>query len=146
MNGGARGNTNGHNRHSIRLKGYDYSQPGAYFITICTQNRECLFGEIEHGVMRLNAMGELVKYTWDDLVHHVAGIALGPFAVMPNHVHGIIEIVVGAGPGPARDSRPTGAGLEPARTEPARTEPARTEPARVIPVATVIKVKHRLQF
>jgi len=130
MNDGARGNTNGHGRRSIRLKGYDYSQPGAYFVTICTQNRECLFGEIEHGVMRLNAMGEMVKFTWDDRVHHVAGIALGPFAVMPNHVHGIIEIVVGAGPGPAR--------TEPARTEPARAIPvgAGSEPAPTAPTGT----------
>ena len=117
MNDVAREDVNVHNRHSIRLKGYDYSQPGAYFITICTHGRECLFGEIENGEMRLNAMGEMVKFTWDDLGHHIPGIALGPFVVMPNHAHGIIEIVaVGAG------------------SEPARTEPARTEPARVIPV------------
>jgi putative transposase len=51
-------------RHSIRLSGYDYSQNGAYFITICTQNRECLFGDIENGEMRLNDTGLIVSEEW----------------------------------------------------------------------------------
>ncbi|GAP16093.1 transposase [Longilinea arvoryzae] len=109
------------NRHSIRLKGYDYSQPGAYFVTICTHHNECLFGEVVNGDMVLNALGEQVRFTWFDLVNHVPNIELGPFGIMPNHVHGVIEIVdgsvVGAGSGPAM----VRAGSEPARTEPART-------------------------
>ena len=111
-----------HHRRSIRLKGYDYSQAGAYFITICAHNRECLFGEIVDEEMVLNEYGKLVEYTWADLVNHVEGIELVAFVVMPNHVHGIIDIV--------------GAGSEPARTEPARTEPARTEPAPTEPAPT----------
>lgn len=99
----AREETKRGSRRSIRLKGYDYSQPGAYFITICTHGRECLYGEIENGEMQLNAAGEAVRFTWFDLVNHVAGIILGPFVIMPNHAHGVIEIVaVGAGSQPAR--------------------------------------------
>ncbi len=110
--------TAGNYRRSIRLKGYDYSQPGAYFVTICTQNRECLFGEIENGKMQLNAMGDVVNFTWNDLVNHVAGIELGPFGIMPNHVHGIIEIHVGAGSKPAQIETGLRAGHGPARTGP----------------------------
>jgi hypothetical protein len=90
-----------HHRRSIRLRGYDYSQAGAYFVTICAQGRECLFGEVVDGEMRLNALGEIVHWTWGDLPNHVARIVLDEFVVMPNHIHGIIMIgdqsVVGAG-------------------------------------------------
>jgi REP element-mobilizing transposase RayT len=103
------------NRHSIRLPGYDYSQPGAYFVTICTYHGECLFGEVVNGEMVLNAAGEQVRFTWFDLVNHVPNIELGPFGIMPNHVHGVIEIVgennvragsVRAGHGPAPTALP----------------------------------------
>ena len=104
----------GHRRHSIRLKGYDYAQVGAYFITICAYQRECLFGEIVNGEMRVNEFGRVVQYTWDDLINHVDGIELGEFVVMPNHVHGII-IIVGAGSEPAPTTEPV------PTTEPART-------------------------
>ncbi|MFN3477710.1 MAG: transposase, partial [Candidatus Methylomirabilales bacterium] len=53
-----------HHRHSIRLPRYDYTQPGAYFVTICTQDRECLFGDVVDGAMRLNELGEIVAWTW----------------------------------------------------------------------------------
>jgi putative transposase len=122
-----------HHRRSIRLPGYDYSTPGAYFVTICTHHREYLFGEIvtspsvgagsepaptniiptdiapindtpvnhvpanidrtEITTMRLNDYGKIIQFTWDDLVNHIAGIELGPFVVMPNHVHGVIKII-----------------------------------------------------
>jgi REP element-mobilizing transposase RayT len=113
-----------HHRRSIRLKGYDYAQPGAYFITICTQDRAYLFGEVVDGEMRLNEYGKVVEFTWHDLVNHVSGIALDAFVVMPNHVHGIVIIT----DGPAATTA-VGAGSEPAPTEPAPTEPAPTEPA-----------------
>ncbi len=106
-----------HHRRSIRLTGYDYTQPGAYFVTICTQGRACLFGEVLDGAMRLNPFGELVQMTWHDLPHHVDDIVLDAFVVMPNHVHGIIMIVEPS----------VGAGSEPAPTEPAPT-PATDEP------------------
>lgn len=87
-----------HCRHSIRIKGYDYTSPGAYFITIVTYRREGLFGEISNGKMELNGMGKIVERVWHDLVNHYSNIELGSFVVMPNHVHGIIVIKeVGAG-------------------------------------------------
>ena len=86
-----------HHRRSIRLKGYDYSQAGAYFFTICTRDRGCLFGEIVDGEMRLNSLGEIVQDCWDDLPRHYPQIELDAFVIMPNHVHGIVFITdVGA--------------------------------------------------
>jgi REP element-mobilizing transposase RayT len=80
-------------RHSVRLKGYDYSQSGAYFVTICAQGRECLFGEVVDGGMRLNQVGLLVESSWHTLPRHFGGIILDECVVMPNHFHGIIQIV-----------------------------------------------------
>src|SRR5512135_2910342 len=81
-----------HHRRSIRLKGYDYSQSGAYFVTICTQNRECLFGDIVDGKMRLNDAGRMIHRTWNDVPIKYPNIEIDEFIVMPNHVHGIIVI------------------------------------------------------
>lgn len=89
-----------HHRRSIRLQGYDYSQSGAYYVTIVTHGRECLFGEVVNGAMQLNEYGKIVEFTWNDLVNHVNGIELDVFVVMPNHVHGIV-VIVGAGSEPA---------------------------------------------
>ena len=86
-----------HRRRSIRLQGYDYSQAGAYFISICTQNRECLFGEIVGGKMALNYAGAMIQTVWDEIPFHYAGIEIDEFVVMPNHIHGII-VIVGATP------------------------------------------------
>ncbi|MCL6512678.1 MAG: hypothetical protein K6U78_18570 [Anaerolineae bacterium] len=92
---------NRHHRRSIRLRGYDYSQAGAYFVTIVTQNREPLFGEIVNGEMRLNESGACVVRWWEDIPRHFPGVDTDAFVVMPNHVHGIIVITdadnVGAG-------------------------------------------------
>jgi len=90
-----------HHRRSIRLKGYDYSQAGAYFVTICTKARGCLFGEIIDGEMVLNPFGEVVQACWDDLPRHYPHVELDAFVIMPNHAHGIIMISVGAGFKPA---------------------------------------------
>ena len=81
-----------HHRRSIRLPGYDYSQPGFYFVTICIYQRECLLGEIEEGIMKLSRYGEVVEYNWFNLTRIYSHIALNTFAIMPNHFHGIIEI------------------------------------------------------
>lgn len=81
-----------HNRRSIRLKEYDYARPGEYFITICARGRECIFGEIVDGEMRLSQFGNIVRDTWNDLPNHNRGIELDAFVVMPNHIHGIIII------------------------------------------------------
>ena len=81
-----------HHRKSIRLKGYDYSQEGAYFVTICTQNRKCMFGEIKNGKMILNDGGAIVKKYWNEIPKHYPIVILDEFVVMPNHVHGMIII------------------------------------------------------
>ena len=81
-----------HHRRSIRLKGYDYSQNGAYFVTICVQNRECLFGEIENGEMVLNDAGKIIKTKWEQLLKYFFNIKLNEFVIMPNHVHRILII------------------------------------------------------
>jgi REP element-mobilizing transposase RayT len=79
-------------RHSIRLSGYDYSQAGAYFVTICTLNRRLLFGEIHDGEMHLNAFGRMASAQWLLLAYHFTNLELGEFVIMPNHVHGILVI------------------------------------------------------
>lgn len=86
-------NPNIHQRHSIRLSGYDYSQPGAYFVTICVKNRECLFGDIVDGEMRLNGAGIMVQQWYHELASHFADIQCGDFICMPNHLHFIINNV-----------------------------------------------------
>ena len=81
-----------HRRRSIRLRGYDYSQAGAYFVTIVTRNRECLFGEVVEDLMRLNDAGRMVAQCWHELAAHFPHLELDEFVVMPNHVHGIITV------------------------------------------------------
>ena len=81
-----------HHRRSIRLKGYDYSQAGLYFITICIQNRACLLGKIINGEMNLNEAGTMVKNEWFKLPKRFSNIKLHENIVMPNHFHAILEI------------------------------------------------------
>jgi REP element-mobilizing transposase RayT len=83
-----------HHRRSIRLRGYDYSQAGAYFVTVCVQGREPLFGDVVDGEMRLNDAGQMVAQCWQELPAHFPHLELDEFVVMPNHMHGII--IVGA--------------------------------------------------
>lgn len=82
-----------HHRRSIRLKGYDYSQAGLYFITICSQNRICRFGEIVTATMILNHAGKMVDDEWLALVDRFPNIVLHEYSIMPNHFHCILEIV-----------------------------------------------------
>lgn len=82
-----------HKRRSIRLKGYDYSQAGLYFITICVQNRRHLFGNIENGKMILNDAGKMIETEWKNLKNRFPNIELHEYVIMPNHFHGILEIV-----------------------------------------------------
>ncbi|OWY67534.1 transposase [cyanobacterium TDX16] len=79
-----------HNRHSIRLQNYNYSTAGAYFITICTHQRECLFGEISEGVMQLSQLGQVAQSHWMNLPKYHSNLYLKTFVVMPNHLHGIL--------------------------------------------------------
>jgi len=82
-----------HHRRSIRLKTYDYSREGFYFITICTQNQLCLFGEIENGEMISNDAGKMVERQCQELIYRFDNIKSDKFIVMPNHFHGIINPV-----------------------------------------------------
>jgi REP element-mobilizing transposase RayT len=86
-----------HRRRSIRLRGFDYSQCGAYFVTICAQDKMHLFGAIEKGRMHLNDCGIIVAESWDWLAAQYDYVALDEYAVMPNHFHGIIVIAGGDG-------------------------------------------------
>jgi len=97
-----------HRRRSIRLREYDYTQPGAYFITVVAHGRNMLFGEIAGGATQLNEFGRIVECAWTDLQKHYLGVECYEFVVMPNHTHGIImwgEPIVGAGLKPAPTSR-----------------------------------------
>jgi REP element-mobilizing transposase RayT len=95
-------------RRSIRLPEYDYSGPGLYFVTICTDGRRCLFGEIVGQRMTLNESGRLVESCWREIPDHFSHIDLDDFVVMPNHLHGIVGIAEpvgathGSPPGTAR--------------------------------------------
>ncbi len=82
-----------HHRKSIRLKNYDYSKEGLYFITICTQDKECLFGEIIDGKMILNIAGIMIEKIYNELANYFENIQINDYVIMPNHFHCIIEIV-----------------------------------------------------
>jgi len=103
-----------HHRRSIRLKGYDYTSPGAYFVTICTHDRACTFGEVIEGDMRLNPYGRVVDTYWSRIPRHFPHVMLDAWVVMPNHVHGIIVITdapsEGADTSPPADERGDGRG------------------------------------
>jgi len=79
-------------RKSIRLKEYDYSQPGEYFVTICTKNHECIFGAIINDQMDLNERGRIVDQCWKGIPEHFPNVELDEYVVMPNHLHGIIVL------------------------------------------------------
>ncbi len=81
-----------HHRHSIRLPNYDYSQPGAYFVTVVTYQRILLFGNIVNQEMQLNDFGKIADECWSVIPAHFPNIELGAYVIMPNHVHGIIMI------------------------------------------------------
>jgi len=96
-----------HHRRSIRLKGYDYSQPGLYFITICCQDRINRFGSVENGEMVLNEFGHIARIEWQKLTERFFDMDLGAFQIMPNHIHGIILL---------KDT-PAGTGFTPVQNE-----------------------------
>lgn len=79
-------------RRAMRLRGYDYSQPGAYFVTICAQYRKCLFATIIDGKMQLNEIGQIVVECWNRMPQHFPSVELDGYVVMPNHTHGIIRL------------------------------------------------------
>ncbi len=83
-------------RKSMRLPGYDYTTAGAYFITVCTYNREYLFGKYENSAIILNDAGKMISDVWYEIPNYYPGNNIDAFVVMPNHIHGII--FVGTGP------------------------------------------------
>ncbi len=91
-----RNNANNHNQHperkNLRLAYYDYSSPGAYFITIVVQNRLCLFGNISNNDVNHNQAGEMIGFWWKEIAKKYPGVVPGMFVVMPNHFHGVLEI------------------------------------------------------
>ncbi len=109
-----------HHRRSIRLKGYDYSQSGIYFVTICTKDKEHTFGIIKNGEIALNKYGNIVKNEWMKTPKIRKEIELHRFIVMPNHIHGIVEIIDGRGDRPVA---PTGKPFTPPMAIPAIKEP-----------------------
>ena len=97
-----------HNRHSIRLPGYDYSRAGAYYLTINTHKKEHLLSEVVGGVVQLTPVGEIVQKEWLKIPTNFSNVALDAFVIMPNHIHGILvftEGEVGAGKGKAFELR-----------------------------------------
>ncbi len=86
-------NPNLHHRRSIRLAGYDYSQSGAYFVTICTVHRACLLGEVLDGEMTLSTLGCVVDECWLWLQNQYEFVELDTYVIMPNHLHGVIFIL-----------------------------------------------------
>ena len=82
-------------RKSPRLRGYDYTQGGAYFVTICTHKRLHMFGRIADGVMLLHPMGQIAADCWAAIPDHFTGVELDVSIVMPNHVHGIVVLAGG---------------------------------------------------
>jgi len=97
----------GKHRCSIRLKNYDYSQAGGYFVTICTQNNECVFGEVINEEMRLNKYGKIVKDEWLRTREIRSNVMLDEYIVMPDHFHGIILIIDDVFVGATRRVAPT---------------------------------------
>jgi putative transposase len=92
-------------RRTLRLKKFNYSTAAIYFVTVCTRDRQAFFGNVDGGHMCPSVMGRIVSECWFELPYHYARLELGAFALMPNHVHGLISL---------RDS--VGAGLRPAPT------------------------------
>jgi len=132
-----------HHRRSVRLPAYDYTQPGAYFVTICSQHRECVFGEVLQGQMILNGPGQMVELVWRQLPQWYPGVEVDAFAIMPNHVHGIVVLVgagpVGAGPRacPEHSGRP--------QVDSGRPQVDSGQPQGVAPTMSLPDVIHRFK-
>ena len=82
-------------RKSPRLAGYDYSEAGYYFVTLCTREQECLFGEIIEDSMHLNNIGQMIASMWRAMPERLEQVDLDSFVVMPNHIHGIVSLEKG---------------------------------------------------
>ena len=110
---------NKHQRKSIRLPGYDYSQAGYYFVTICCDQRQCMFGDIVDGAMQLNPFGEIVSETYQ-LLSRYSHVNLDEWIVMPNHFHGIIVLADKPCRGVSRNAPTVNSDIQPINCEPKR--------------------------
>jgi len=124
-----------HRRSSIRLKNYDYSRDGAYFVTICTQGRECLLGKIKNEEVELSPAGKMIQEIWKNLPQHHPGFEMDEFIVMPNHIHGIIILMENVGVG--LRAYPS--------TEMAEPKQKAGQPRRVAPTITLPEVVHHFK-
>ena len=145
----AKYNPDVHHRQSARLKDYDYSQSGAYFITICAQNRKCLFGEIKNAEMELNEAGKMVQAVWKELPQYHPGFEMDGFVAMPNHVHGIILLAENVGVG-LRAYPPANTGKTSQQTEQPKQKtgqpPLKTgQPRRAAPTITLPDIVHHFK-
>jgi len=109
-------------RKRTRLKEYDYSTERAYFITICTQGKQCLFGHISDGGMRQSEFGRIVHFCWQELDSQYPAIRLDCFTVMPNLVHGVIFLVGTGSPRPDIPSRQLGGETPPLQNQPSLSQ------------------------
>lgn len=112
-----------HHRRSIRLRGHDYAGGGAYFITICTQDKQCVLGRIAEGQMFVNEAGQIVQRAWERLPESFPGVLLDTFQIMPNHLHAVL-VIPGAGLEPGLAWATSAPMFEPGRK--AESAPSRT--------------------
>ena len=140
-----------HRRRSIRLKNYDYTQTGAYFVTCCVQNRSSLFGAVVKGQMLLNDAGRMVEAIWQELGEFYPGVDTDAFVVMPNHFHGIIVLTYGsagtniaAGQATTAEGQPATAEGQPATAE-GQPATAEGQPRGVAPTLSLADVVHRFK-
>ncbi len=83
---------NERHRKLNRLKNYDYSLAGCYFVTICIKDKQCLLGEVKDKKVSLNQYGEIINHSWNNIIDHYDNVFLYQYVIMPNHIHGIIVI------------------------------------------------------
>jgi len=124
-----------HHRRSIRLHGHDYAGGGAYFVTICTRGKKCLFGEIVEGSMILNEAGSLVQRVWDTLPQRFGSLVLDAFQMMPNHLHAIF-VLPGPGLEPALAVATGAPVIQPSATRRGRACPTLLDPAAMYNAGT----------
>ncbi|MDX1998420.1 MAG: transposase, partial [Thermoanaerobaculia bacterium] len=119
--GSSRFDPDRHHRRSIRLGGFDYRRLGTYFVTICVQDRACLFGEVVGEEMVLNEVGALVARSWMALAEWYPGVEIDTFVVMPNHLHGLVVLMeqpaLGGEEGRPRGAAPTASVVDGASSE-----------------------------
>lgn len=121
-----------HHRRSIRLKNYDYAEAGAYFVTICIEQRECLLGEVIDGQMLVSEWGQIAGEIWEQIAEHWPMVDLDAFVIMPNHLHGIViirdesEILQGVAEEEGGGGEEGGAAIEGGGTPPLQGRPKPT--------------------